>query len=111
MSLFDYGATWLRADFHLHTDADNGFTYAGEKNSYIKSYVNALVNSNISVGVITNHNKFKRDEFIALRKAACKKDIFLLPGVELSVNEGKHGIHSLIVFSDEWIKSDDYINP
>jgi predicted metal-dependent phosphoesterase TrpH len=39
-----------------------------------------------------------------LRKAAKKAEILLLPGVELSVGDGKNAIHTLIVFSDEWIQ-------
>jgi len=47
-----------------------------------------------------------------LRKTAKKKDIFLLPGVELSANDGANGIHVLVIFSDQWLENgDDYINP
>ena len=35
--------------------------------------------------MITNHNKFDLEEFKALRKAARKVGIGLLPGVELSI--------------------------
>ncbi len=31
-NLFQNGATWLRADFHLHTKADGEFSYTGEEN-------------------------------------------------------------------------------
>jgi len=42
---------------------------------------------------------------------ARKEEIFVLPGVELSVNDGANGIHTLVVFSDEWLESgQDYIN-
>ena len=109
--LFQYGATWLRADFHLHTKADGEFSYSGEENDFITHYVNALEEANIRVGVITNHNKFAKAEFDALRKKARKKEIFLLPGVELSVNDGANGIHTLVVFSEEWLTNgQDYIN-
>ena len=61
--------------------------------------------------MITNHNKFDSAEFKALRKKARKEGICLLPGVELSVNDGANGVHTLIVFSDEWIEGgQDYIN-
>ena len=34
-----------------------------------------------------------------------------MPGVELSVNDGSNGIHTLMVFSDEWLANgNDYIN-
>lgn len=104
-------AQWVRADFHLHTRADKEFKYLGEDNSYINEYVAALQQANIRLGVITNHNKFDVDEFKALRKAARRQGIGLLPGVELSVNDGSNGIHTLVVFSDEWLANGhDYIN-
>lgn len=108
---FPQGAEWVRADFHLHTKADKEFQYSGEKNEYNKSYVDALEKAGIRLGVITNHNKFDCEEFKSLRATARKQHIGLLPGVELAVNEGKAGVHVLIVFSDEWLESGrDYIN-
>ena len=64
----------------------------------------------IRVGVITNHNKFDEPEFKALRKAAKKKSILLLPGVELSVKDGSNGIHTLIVFHPSWVKNIEGFN-
>lgn len=110
-SSFPYGSRWLRADFHLHTRADKEFSYGGDDAYYFSNYMDALEKAGIAVGVITNHNKFDFDEFEALRKTANKKQIFLLPGVELSVNDGANGIHTLIVFSDQWLANgQDYIN-
>jgi hypothetical protein len=110
--LFLYGAAWLRTDFHLHTNADNEFKYTDDENFYYSGYVDALVKADIRVGVITNHNKFDFKEFKALYKTAKNKDIFLLPGVELSINDGSNGIHTLIVFSDEWLDNEnDRISP
>ncbi|MCX5891067.1 MAG: histidinol-phosphatase [Deltaproteobacteria bacterium] len=109
--LFSYGSRWLRADFHLHTKADKVFSYTGEDSYYLSNYVQAMKKANVRVGVITNHNKFDLAEFRSLRKTAKKEDIFLLPGVEHSVNDGANGIHTLIVFSDEWLADgQDYIN-
>ncbi len=102
------GSRWLRADFHLHTKADKEFSYSSDINYYYSNYINALKSAGIEVGVITNHNKFDFDEFKALRKTAQKKGIFLLPGVELSVNDGANGIHTLIVFNDEWLTNGQY---
>jgi chromosome segregation protein len=62
--------------------------------------------------VVTNHNKFDAGEFKALRKKARKQEISLLPGVELSVNDGSNGVHVLVVFSDEWVENgNDYVSP
>ncbi|HGS4567805.1 TPA: TrlF family AAA-like ATPase [Vibrio cholerae] len=109
---FDQGAQWVRADFHMHTRADREFKYSGDDNYYNSNYVDALEKANIRLGVITNHNKFDFSEFKALRKTAQKKGISLLPGVELSVNDGANGIHTLVVFSDDWLEDGhDHINP
>ena len=106
--MFEAGLTYVRADFHLHTRKDKEFSFAGEDNSFVKEYVSALKNANIGVGVITNHNKFDKDEYKAIRKAARKEGIFILPGVELTIKEGANGIHTLIVFNpDEWLSDGD----
>ena len=59
--MFESGLEFLRADFHLHTQKDKEFSYSGEPNDFVKSYISALKQANISVGVITNHNKFDKD--------------------------------------------------
>ena len=70
---FTNGSTWLKADFHLHTKADKEFTYTGEENDFINTYIARLKEQNISIGVITNHNKFVKNEFSGLRKKAKKE--------------------------------------
>jgi predicted ATPase len=111
MDIFDHGAAWVRADFHLHTKADREFLYSDDENHYFPLYTNALKSAGIGIGVISNHNKFDFEEFNALRKTALKQGVFLLPGVELSVNDGANGIHTNVVFSDEWLENrHDYIN-
>lgn len=107
-TLFQSGAVWLRTDFHLHTKAAKEFFYTGDENDFVNVYVNKLVEQDIRVGVITNHNKFDKGEFIALKKKALEQGIGLFPGVEFSLKEG---IHILIVFDDAWYKGDtDNIN-
>lgn len=106
--MFEAGLTYVRADFHLHTRKDKEFSFVGEDNSFVKEYVSALKDANIGVGVITNHNKFDKDEYKAIRKVARKEGIFILPGVELTIKEGGNGIHTLIVFNpDEWLSDGD----
>lgn len=106
ISMFESGLQYVRADFHLHTLKDKEFTYSGESTSFVGDYVSALKNASINVGIITNHNKFDIEEYKAIRKAAKKQDIFILPGVELTVKEGANGIHTLIVFNpEEWLKN------
>jgi len=104
---FLHGSAWVRADFHLHTRRDSEFRYAGKENEFISAYVGGMKRNNIQVGVITNHNKFDIGEFKALRKSAHKEEILLLPGVELSIGDGSSGVHTLVVFSDEWIADGD----
>ncbi len=108
--IFEYGSRWLKADFHLHTRADKEFNYSGDENDYLNHYVAALVNASIGLGVITNHNKFDLDEFKALRKKAKKTGIGLLPGLELSIKDGLAGVHTLVVFSDEWFNNKEQTN-
>ena len=103
---FINGSQWVRFDCHLHTKSDKEFKYDGNEDEYISSYVNKLKESAIDVGVITNHNKFNLEEFKAIKKRARKEDIFILPGVELSVNDGANGIHTLVVFNPhEWLEN------
>jgi len=107
-TIFENGATWLRADFHLHTKADKEFSYTDNENDFCRLYIEQLISQNINVGVITNHNKFDKDEFVALRKKAIKESIGLFAGVEFSLKEG---IHILIVFDDKWYQGEtDNIN-
>lgn len=109
--VFKHGSKWVRADFHLHTRSDHTFKYSGDERYFLSDYVDALKQSGIGVGVITNHNQFDYDEFIALQKTAMRQDIMLLPGVELRVREGANGVHTLVVFSDEWIsEGNDHVN-
>jgi predicted ATPase len=107
-NIFENGATWLRADFHLHTKADKKFSYTGNENDFCRLYVEKLKEQNINTGVITNHNKFDKNEFVALRKKAIKEGIGLFAGVEFSLKEG---IHILVVFDDKWYQGEtDNIN-
>jgi chromosome segregation protein len=112
-SFFAHGSRWARADFHLHTRRDKEFKYALPENNFVGDYIASLKQVDIRVGVIANHNKFDLDEFKALRKAARKEDIYLMAGVELSVKDGSNGIHTLVVFREDWIdnkENADYIN-
>lgn len=103
VDIFENGAIWLRADFHLHTKADKEFAYTGNESDFCRLYIEQLKSQNINVGVITNHNKFDKNEFVALRKKALKEGIGLFAGVEFSLKEG---IHILIVFDDKWYQGE-----
>src|SRR3989338_4222165 len=106
--IFEYGAIWLRADFHLHTKEDKEFQYTGAENEFINQYIDKLKEENISLAVITNHNKFASAEYKTISKKARNEEIYVLPGVELSVNDGSNGIHTLVVFDPEqWLANEN----
>jgi predicted metal-dependent phosphoesterase TrpH/ABC-type cobalamin/Fe3+-siderophores transport system ATPase subunit len=109
-TLFKYGSLWLKADFHLHTRADKEFSFDGPDNDYLNQYVAGLRDASIGLGVITNHNKFDLDEFKHLRKKASKSGIGLLPGLELSIKDGQNGVHTLVVFSEDWFNNKENTN-
>jgi chromosome segregation protein len=111
-TVFQHGSAWVRADFHLHTKADHDFDYSGDGDYFVANYIRRLKETGIQIGLIANHNKFDFGEFRDLRKNAKKEEIWLLPGIELSVKDGSNGLHVLIVFADEWISNQenkDYI--
>ena len=113
-SFFANGSEWILADFHLHTHKDKKFRFQNtteydDDSVFPNEFVRKLSAENIRLGVITNHNKFDRDEFRALQSKASKHDIFLLPGVELEIAEGAGNLHLIIVFSDEAAKGEDDI--
>lgn len=111
-AIFAHGNKWVRADFHLHTRKDKEFDYVGEENAFAGAFLDRLAEEEVRVGLVTNHNKFDAEEFRTLRKAARKRELFLLPGVELSVNDGAKGIHALVAFDPErWLEPQkDWIN-
>lgn len=105
---FPNGSKYLKADLHLHTKADKEFKCdISDDTDFAEKYVNELKKKDIKIGAITNHNKFKHDEFQLLNTIAIKENIFLLPGIELSVNDGKRGMHTLIIFAPEDGEKDD----
>lgn len=110
---FKNGSRWLRADFHLHTKSDAEFQrFNGTDSEFTSQYVAQLKRQGIGVGVVTNHNKFNREEFCAIKKAADAENIYLLPGMEFSLRDGSRGTHLLIVFDYDWIynrEQKDYI--
>ncbi len=110
LGVFEFGSRWLKVDFHLHTRADKEFKYFGEDNDYLKKYIDSLHQADIGLGVISNHNKFNLDEFKKLRKKAKQREIGLLAGIELSIKDGLSGVHTLVVFSDEWFTNKENKN-
>jgi len=108
--IFENGANWLRADFHLHTKADKEFDYKDDPNYFATKYIEQLKKEAIKIAVITNHNKFDLNEFMELSKNAEREEIYLLPGMEFSIKDGAKGLHVLIVFDDDWIYNKENVN-
>ena len=51
--MFEAGLEFLRADFHLHTRKDKEFSYKGEPNDFVKSYISIpILLLVISIGLI-----------------------------------------------------------
>lgn len=107
---FAHGSRWARVDFHLHNRKDKEFKDPSPDQDFVSRYIAVLKQADNRVAVITNHNKFDRDEFKALRKEAMKEDIYLMAGVELSVKDGSNGIHTLVVFRNEWIDNKENVD-
>lgn len=107
-SPFLLGNEWLKFDFHLHTISDKSYQYTGL--NFEADFINALDNNEIKIAAITNHNLFNYDEYLELRKQAGQKKIWLLPGLELSLADGKYGLHLLIIFTDVEIEDNDFVN-
>jgi predicted ATPase len=109
---FKHGSRWVRADFHLHTASADEFNKKGiEEATYAQDFVSQLQAQGIQLAVVTNHNKFDKAEFVALKAVAERKGIKLLAGVEFSAKNGQRGIHVLIVFDDGWYEgAQDHIN-
>ena len=108
--IFKNGSTWLKADFHLHTNSATEFKPKEDINKFPELFINKLLEQNIRMATITNHNKLDLGEFKAIRKLAEKNDIYVLPGIEFSVEQGAKGIHILIIFSDNWIYNQENKN-
>ena len=106
--MFKAGNEWLKFIFHLHTKSDTSFKYSG--NNFVKDFVDTLLKENIQLAAITNHNLFNFDEFNEINKEAQKQALCILPGLELSINDGKYGLHVLIIFNNNAIVDKDYVN-
>ncbi len=108
-NVFKPGNEWIRVDLHLHTESDPEFSYNG--NDFVKDCIQSLKLAGIGIGAITNHNKFDLNEYVELREEAKRNEIWLLPGVELEINEGRKKMHILIIFDDKDLKkNNDFIN-
>lgn len=84
------GARFVRADLHVHTRPDTGRCTASAAD-----YVNAARAAGVAVMAITDHNAI--DAVPEVMQAAEGTGLLVLPGVEISTNEG----HLLAIFAPE----------
>lgn len=82
------GATFIRADLHVHTYQDTDAAPAPD----LDAYIDAALNCGLGVLAITDHNtaQFARGAV----KAAVGKPLLVLPGIEISTHDG----HLLAIF-------------
>ena len=101
--LFESGANWLKADFHLHSPLVHSFTLPdginlnNDLDKLVELYINKLFDKEIKIAAITDYQQVRKDFFEKLQAKAREKAIYIFPGIELSVNYGK-GLHILIIF-------------
>ncbi len=114
-NLFPDGANWIKADFHLHSPLIHSFTLPSGINlnsdkdleRLVKDYIAKLKETQIQIGAITDYQQIRKKWFELLQKTAEKEDIFIFPGIELSISYGK-GLHILLIF--DYYKNIDEIN-
>ncbi len=108
--ILEKGAEFVRVDLHTHTKSDKEFKLENWKDDedFAIQYVEQLERQKIRVAAITNHNKFEREEYLKIKKEASKKGILVLPGVEVSIAEGKRGMHLLCIFPEELVDIADH---
>lgn len=93
-------------DFHCHTKA----TKSGEdkkRNIKPEDFKNAILNAQVKMVAITNHNEFNKEEFIKYSKEV-NDDFILLPGIELDIKgiDDERG-HVVIVYDNTDIDNFD----
>jgi ABC-type Mn2+/Zn2+ transport system ATPase subunit len=112
-TLFKNGANWVKVDFHLHSPFAHSFTLPNGTNldkdtdNLVDLYLNKLIEKEIKIAAITDYQQVRKDFFKIIQTRAIEKDIYIFPGIELSVNFGK-GLHILIIF--EYDQDIDGIN-
>ncbi len=103
------GAQWRRIDLHLHSPASCSFTCpdgtdpmtAAGREAIAHSYVDQMVKSGLELVALTDYNQVSPVWYPLLHDLAAKRSISLLPGVEIALAQGKHGLHLIVVFGTD----------
>jgi chromosome segregation protein len=102
------GVRWRRIDLHLHTPGVNSFSCpsgigmksATDRETVAALYAKRLADAKIEIAALTDYNGIREEWYDAIRSAADQYGILVLPGVELSLKEGR-GLHILVVFAED----------
>lgn len=86
------GATFLRADLHIHSFGEFGSYDVFDSTMTPNAIVDTAINKNLSIISITDHNEI-HNSHTAIEYAK-GKNILVLPGVEISTTQG----HLLVYF-------------
>jgi hypothetical protein len=97
------GATWHRLDLHLHSPNVQAFvppkgTKREDRKGLADVYVEQLAAQGFSVAAITDYNGLNIEWFEVTAAKATNRGITLLPGVEMTVRQGRLGLHILAIF-------------
>lgn len=98
------GAQWVRADFHLHSPGAFSFKFPDgvnldkDRDQIIDQFVRQLDSQDIRVAAITDYQGVRAEWFTPIQNAARQRGIVVYPGAELSIKQGKHGLHILAIF-------------
>jgi hypothetical protein len=117
--LFSNGANWIRVDFHLHSPFVRSFKLPSginlssnkEKENLINDYIKKLKEQEIEICAITDYQQIRKEWFLPFQKAAAEENIFVFPGIELSISYG-NGLHILLIFdyNSDVNKINNFIN-
>jgi len=108
VDLFNYGADWIKCDLHLHSPLVDSFKLPSGVNlnsdsdfeNLMDQYIAKLKQKEIKICAITDYQQIRTEWFKKFQKKAEQENIFVFPGIELSVTLGK-GLHILIIFDYE----------
>lgn len=82
----DGGANFQRADLHIHSYGEEGSYDVKDATMTVENIIDRAITQKIAVISITDHNSAKNVR--AALKYAEGKDILIIPGAELTTNEG-----------------------
>jgi len=108
------GATFRRADLHLHTPGEGQSFRAGmelntevQRRAFAEAYVQRALDAGLEIIAITNHNSTAYIDLIRqaaqarTERSECDTALTILPGVEVGTDSGRDGVHLLAIFDQD----------